>query len=196
VTARLRPVPYTLHDLCLRAPQPGDAAARFALGRNPANTRMYGLDPATLPAWTMAAAEAWVDRVAKADCAWIIAYQSRLVGEVRLHSHMPEEGSAKLAIGIEDITLLGRGLGRRVIALVLDCAFACHGLGRVTARVLAMNTRAIACYTACGFRHTGRDPNAVQLDGIWHDDILMAITAEDFFAQPRSAELHSPTPSL
>jgi RimJ/RimL family protein N-acetyltransferase len=178
-----RPTPYTFPDLRLRAPQPGDAKARFALGRDPAITRLYGIDPAELPDWTMASAEAWVDRIAKADCAWIIESQTRLIGEVRLHSYDPTSETAKLAIGIEDATQLGKGLGRRIIALVLDCAFYGAGLSTVTIRVLAANTRAIACYTACGFHHTGRDANAVQIAGIWYDDILMAITADDFFSR-------------
>jgi RimJ/RimL family protein N-acetyltransferase len=189
-----RPIPYTFPDLRLRKPQPGDAKARFALGRDPAITRLYGIDPAGLPAWTMASAEAWVDRVAKADCAWIIEYRTHLIGEVRLHSYDPDTETGKLAIGIEDATQLGKGLGRRVIALVLDCAFHGAGLSAVTVRVLASNTRAIACYTACGFRHTGRDANAVQIAGIWHDDILMAITTDDFFARPRPSELRSAPP--
>jgi RimJ/RimL family protein N-acetyltransferase len=179
-----RPTTYTFPDLRLRAPQPGDAAARFALGRDPAITRLYGIDPSTMSPWSMSAAEAWVDRIAKADCAWVIEYQARLIGEVRLHSHDPETDTAKLAIGIEDSTQLGKRLGRRIIALVLDCAFQGAGLRAVTVRVLASNTRAIACYTACGFRLTGRDRAAVEIAGIWHDDILMAITADEFFSRP------------
>ncbi len=180
-----RPTPYTLPDLSLRAPQPSDAAARFALGRDPATARQYGVDPASLPPWTMARAETWVDTIAKADCAWIIEYHSRLVGAVRLHSCDPDSDTAKLAIGIEDPALLGQGIGRRVIGLVLDTAFRGAGLHAVTVRVLASNPRAIACYTACGFKPTGREVAAVEIAGVWHDDLLMAITADAFFSQPR-----------
>jgi len=182
VTAGLRPIPYTFPELRLRAPQPGDAEARFALGRDPAIMRMYGADPQTLPAWTMAKAQAWVDRVTAAECAWIIEHKGRLIGAVRLHSHDAADHRAQLAIGIEDPASLGRGIGRRVIGHVLDYAFRGAGLHRIGLRVLAMNVRAIKCYAACGFRHEGIERQSAKVGDAWHDDILMGILAEEDFA--------------
>jgi RimJ/RimL family protein N-acetyltransferase len=182
----LHPIPYTFPDLRLRAPQPGDAAARFALGRDPEIIRMYGADPTILPLWTMAAAQAWVDRVAAADCAWIIEHESRLIGAVRLHSHVAADHRAQLAIGIEDTASLGRGIGRRVIGHVLDYAFRGAGLHRIGVRVLAMNVRAIRCYVACGFHHEGVERQSAKIGQAWHDDILMGILAADDVAVPRS----------
>jgi RimJ/RimL family protein N-acetyltransferase len=181
VTPAIRPIPITLPDLRLRLPAPGDDAARFRLGRDPAILRMYGVDPATLQAWSLARAAAWVDRVAKAECAWIIEHQGRLIGDVRLHSFEPADHRARLAIGIEDAALLGQGIGRRVIGLVLDYAFQGIGLHRIGLRVLAMNLRAIRCYSACGFRHEGVERQSAKIGDTWHDDIMMGILAEDHF---------------
>jgi RimJ/RimL family protein N-acetyltransferase len=185
VTAGLYPVPYTFPDLCLRAPQPGDAVARFVLGRDPAIMRMYGADPQTLPDWTMAGAQAWVDRVTAAECAWIIEHKGRLIGAVRLHGHDAADNRAQLAIGIEDTASLGRGIGRRVIGHVLDYAFHGAGLHRIGVRVLAMNVRAIKCYAACGFHHEGVERQSAKIGDAWYDDIIMGIIADEYLAQPR-----------
>jgi RimJ/RimL family protein N-acetyltransferase len=186
VTSGLRPIPYTFPDLRLRAPQEGDVEARFALGRDPEITRLYGVDPQTLPAWTMERANAWVDRITNSDCAWVIEHQGRLIGGVGLHSHNADDHRAQLAIGIEEMASLGRGIGRRVIGYVLDHAFRSAGLHRVGVRVLAMNMRAIRCYAACGFRQEGVERQAAKIGDTWHDDVMMGILAEEYFATPRT----------
>jgi RimJ/RimL family protein N-acetyltransferase len=186
VTAGLHPTPYTFPDLRLRPPQSGDVAARFALGRDPAIARLYGVDPQTLPAWTMTTAQAWVDRVVASDCAWIIEHKDRLIGGVGLHSYHAADRRAQLAIGIEETASLGQGIGRRVIGHVLDYAFRCAGLHRIGVRVLAMNVRAIRCYAACGFRHEGIERQSAKIGDTWHDDVMMGILADEYFAMPRA----------
>ncbi len=180
------PIPITFPDLRLRLPQRGDAEARFALGRDPAILRMYGVDPQSVPPWTRAAAKVWVEKVADAECAWIVEYEGRLIGAVRLHHFDHGDKRAQLAIGLEDATILGRGIGRRVVKAVLDYAF--HGLGlhRVGLRVLAMNVRAIRCYAACGFRHEGVERQSARIGDEWHDDIMMGVLADEYFAAARA----------
>jgi RimJ/RimL family protein N-acetyltransferase len=57
---------------------------------------------------------------------------------------------------------------------------------------LEFNVRAIRCYTKVGFRVVGRKPSDVVNDGDSFDDIVMAITEEDFHARrvtyPRNTE--------
>ena len=72
------------------------------------------------------------------------------------------------------------GLGRQAVRLVLAHAFGPLGLHRVGLRVIAFNTRAIRCYRACGFIEEGREREAAQVGGAWHDDIIMGVLAQEF----------------
>ena len=49
---------------------------------------------------------------------------------------------------------------------MLAHAFGDLGLAALTVRVLESNSRAIACYTRCGFVYDRREPDAVTLGGI------------------------------
>jgi RimJ/RimL family protein N-acetyltransferase len=191
----IKPIPITRPGLKLRSPHPSDAKARFALGRDPEITRMYGVDPQTLSPWTLNTAADWVAKVVDAECAWIIENNGDLIGAVRLHSHDPGDHRAQLAIGLEDATVLGQGIGRRVIGLVLDYAFRELGLHRVGLRVLALNLRAIRCYSACGFRHEGVERQSARIGDAWYDDFIMGILADEYFALSHErSELHSSHP--
>jgi RimJ/RimL family protein N-acetyltransferase len=68
-----------------------------------------------------------------------------------------------------------KGLGGEAIALVLGYAFNVLKLHRVSVRVVAYNLRAIRAYQKCGFVVEGREREAAFVDGIWHDDVMMAI---------------------
>lgn len=163
----------------LRPPRAGDAEARFGLGQDPAIARMYGIDPAKLKPWSREVAMDWVTRISNHDPAWIIDVDDQVVGDARLHGFDTFNGSASLAIGLADPARLGQGIGRQAVALILDHAFRTLGLHRVALRCLEINTRALRCYEACGFRREGVAREAVNLGGQWYDDILMAKLAQD-----------------
>ncbi|SFC50117.1 GNAT family N-acetyltransferase [Tropicimonas isoalkanivorans] len=61
------------------------------------------------------------------------------------------------------------------------------GLHRVDLRVLSFNTRAIACYRACGFVHEGTEREAAFIDGEWHDDWIMGILSHEHARAPSDA---------
>jgi RimJ/RimL family protein N-acetyltransferase len=86
---------------------------------------------------------------------------------------------ASFAIGIDEPSLLGQGLGKEATRLVLTHAFGPAALHRVDLRVLAYNTRAISCYRACGFLEEGRERQAALVDGTWHDFVIMSILESD-----------------
>ena len=92
---------------------------------------------------------------------------------------------AALAIGIEDPTWLGRGLGTEALRLALGFGFA-RGLHRVSVRVLASNTRAIACYRKCGFVDEGRERESALVEGQWQDDLIMGLLDHEFAALHKS----------
>lgn len=67
-----------------------------------------------------------------------------------------------------------RGLGRRLIAAVLDASRAV-GLHRIELNAHADNLRAIALYEKVGFEHEGIARHAVKIDGRYIDSVNMAL---------------------
>jgi RimJ/RimL family protein N-acetyltransferase len=141
---------------------------------------MYGGSLAEFEPMTIEMARAWVRRLQEQPYAWVIDLDGRLIGEIRLHGIDEADRRAALAVGIADPGALGRGVGTESIRLVLGFAFTTLQLHRVSVRVLAYNTRAIAAYEKCGFIIEGRERETALVDGKWYDDIMMAILASDF----------------
>jgi len=166
--------------LRLRPPVPEDAAARRSLGINPDIVRMFGGNVTEAGAMSEEAAEVWLDHLRLQDPGWVIETGGRVIGAAFLHSLHHEDRRASLALGILDMTLLGQGLGREAIRLMLGHAFGAMGLHRVGLRVLSFNQRAIRCYRACGFVEEGRERQSARVDGQWHDDLIMGILADEF----------------
>jgi aminoglycoside 6'-N-acetyltransferase len=74
----------------------------------------------------------------------------------------------------------GRGLGRETVTVVVDHLVRDRGHHRIVIDPAAANERAIACYTACGFRAVGtmrRYERDVDGDG-WHDGLLMELVVD------------------
>lgn len=68
----------------------------------------------------------------------------------------------------------GRGLGRRLVVETVRAARAA-GMERVELEVFASNTRAIRLYEALGFVHEGVKRRARKLDGVYDDNVMMAL---------------------
>ena len=164
----------------LRSPNAEDTAQRLALGNAPEIMRMFGVDPVQIPPLTLEQAQAWIDRLAVHPHAWIVEHEGRFLGEVRLDEVDREKRQCRLAIGFYDPGKLGKGLGKEAVRLALAHAFRTLELRRVILRVVAYNERAIRCYRACGFVETGRDSNAVSIDGQLHDDVWMQTDSNAF----------------
>lgn len=166
--------------LTLRPPRPEDASARFALGNAPDIHRMFGGDPGTLRPLTEDGAEAWVGMLSRERHAWIIEYDGRLVGSVRLSDHNPADRRATLLIGILDPDCLGKGIGTEAIRLIAAYAFDTLNLHRIFVRVISFNDRAVAAYKKVGFKLEGRLREAAYIDGTYHDDLMMGLLAHEF----------------
>ena len=106
-----------------------------------------------------------------------------MLGEIGLNAVDQHDRRARLAVGLYDPSKLGMGLGREAICLVLEHAFENLGLHRVALRVVAYNTRAIRCYLACGFVEEGREREAADVAGEWHDDIMMGLLRRESLAR-------------
>ena len=70
-----------------------------------------------------------------------------------------------------------RGVGRMLMATALDAGWA-YGFSRIQLSVYASNARALALYRKMGFVEEGWLRRAVQIDGVFHDEIIMAIVRE------------------
>lgn len=84
-----------------------------------------------------------------------------------------------------DISLLapsvGRGLGPDALRTLLGHLFETRGHHRVTIDPMVHNTRAIRAYEKAGFRPVGVMRQAERdAAGIWRDNLLMELLAEDF----------------
>jgi RimJ/RimL family protein N-acetyltransferase len=165
----------------LRRPREDDFQARLKLGTDAEIFRMYGGNLTDLRPTTEDAAKRWVQRLLSQDYAWIIEAGS-LIGEIRLDRVDLRDRRAGLAIGIEDASQLGKGLGSEAIALALGYAFNDLKLHRVSVRVVDYNLRAIRAYQKCGFVIEGREREAALVDGAWHDDVMMAILDREYLA--------------
>jgi RimJ/RimL family protein N-acetyltransferase len=163
----------------LRRPREDDVQARLRLGTDAEIFRMYGGNLSDLRPMTKDAAKRWVQRLLDQDYAWIIEAGS-LIGQIRLDRVDLRDRRASLAIGIEDASELGKGLGTEAIALALGYAFNVLELHRVSVRVVDYNLRAIRAYQKCGFVLEGREREAALVDGIWHDDLMMAILDREY----------------
>jgi RimJ/RimL family protein N-acetyltransferase len=165
----------------LRRARDDDFHARLKLGTDAEIFRMYGGSLSDLRPMTECAAKRWVRRLLEHDHAWIIE-ADRLIGEIRLDRLDLRDRRAGLAVGIEDASQLGKGLGTEAIVLVLGYAFGVLKLHRISVRVVDYNVRAIRAYRKCGFIVEGREREAAFVDGTWHDDVMMAILDREYLA--------------
>ena len=164
----------------LRRAEPADAHARVANGRHPEIQRMYGDDRPDPAPYTLEQAHQWVERIAQDPLHWVIEHEGSCIGETRLHTVVPQDSRASLAVGLQSPDVLGKGLGTEAVGLVLGHAFGILGLHRVALRVIAFNERAIRCYEKCGFVVEGRERQSARVGNEWHDDVIMGALASDW----------------
>ncbi|MFK7877633.1 MAG: GNAT family N-acetyltransferase [Paracoccaceae bacterium] len=163
----------------LRAARDTDVQGRLELGNTPEIQAMFGADPKQLREITRDAAKAWVRNQMDEPHAWVIEVQTRLIGALRIHSINRADARASVAIGILDAHLLGQGYGTEAMQLLAKHAFENIGLHRLSCRVLAFNTRAIAAYEKVGFVQEGRERESACIGDAWQDDIILGLLPSD-----------------
>lgn len=67
----------------------------------------------------------------------------------------------------------GKGVARQLLEHALAFTDAMDGLRQVTLTVTAGNAAAIALYESLGFKAYGQEPQALCVDGVFYDDLLM-----------------------
>jgi ribosomal-protein-alanine N-acetyltransferase len=73
-----------------------------------------------------------------------------------------------------------RGYATDAVRLALRFAFASAGLHRVQAAVLSRNVASRRVLEKAGFTREGRSTKYLQINGVWEDHEMFAVTAEDW----------------
>jgi RimJ/RimL family protein N-acetyltransferase len=115
----------------------------------------------------------------RADWAILLRETGEYVGEVVLNDLEPEIASMNVRIALRESGLFGRGYGTEALRAVVDHGLDVVGLHRITLDVFGFNPRARRVYEKCGFVYEGTRRDEIQVDGIWHDSILMSILETD-----------------
>jgi ribosomal protein S18 acetylase RimI-like enzyme len=69
----------------------------------------------------------------------------------------------------------GRGLARRLLEAVIALARNAEGIRQLNLTAYAANQAAVALYESLGFTVYGREPAAICVDGMLHDDVHMSL---------------------
>ncbi len=105
---------------------------------------------------------------------------NELIGSVGLDKIKDVSRSAVLGIFIGNDNYRSNGYGTEAIKLLLEYGFKYLNLHSIKLTVLDVNARAYKCYIKCGFKETGRDREAMYLNGKYHDVIHMDILESEF----------------
>ncbi|MCV2458907.1 GNAT family N-acetyltransferase [Streptomyces sp. ICN988] len=102
-----------------------------------------------------------------------------LLGEVVLHDWEPANRSCtfRTLIGPRG---RGRGIGTEATRLIVGHAFEGLGLHRVQLDAYAHNHRALRVYEKVGFVREGVRREVEQRDGVWVDEVLMAVLDQEW----------------
>lgn len=168
----------------LRAFREDDLKNTVAWLNNPAVTRyLLNMRP-----WSIPEEKAWLDRVMRNEdphSAQFVVETSdgEYVGSAGLVHIDPRNRCAEAGIVLGRPEEWGRGLGTDAMKALLKHGFEELNLHRIGLRVYSFNERAIRSYAKLGFVEEGRLRQAMFRHGAWHDVLLMAILADEYFAK-------------
>lgn len=122
-----------------------------------------------------------------------IEVENALIGSVYLGNdeNMPSR-TATFGISIGDPEYIGRGYGTETSVLTLDYAFAVLGYHKVNLDLFEYNARALAVYEKLGFVHEGRRRENHFSRGRFWDEILMGVTADEWWKRHSSPPQPNP----
>lgn len=138
--------------------------------------------------------QAWFDaylqqRERQVRLAICLQTDHRHIGNLNLTQIHPVHRTAEFSLMIGEADCRGRGLGRAATALGLAHAFNDLNLHRLELRVRLDNLPALKVYQALGFQQEGRLRGTLYKGGRWHDQVIMGLLAEDYFASQAEPEV-------
>ena len=115
---------------------------------------------------------------------FVIEHEGRVVGAIQWGAeNEPDYRHAHMDIYL-DAAIHGRGLGTDAVSTLARHLVTDHGFHRLVIDPAADNAAAIRCYGKVGFRPVGRlREYEREIDGTWHDGLLMDLLAEELNAQ-------------
>ncbi|WP_322500942.1 GNAT family protein [Streptomyces rochei] len=164
--------PFTEADAARMGEIVGDPEVRRFTG-----SPGHELTPELLRSW-YGSRSAQPDRL---DLAVTDPADGEVLGEVVLHAWVPEERSCtfRTLIGARG---RGRGIGTEATRLIVGYAFEELGLHRVQLDAYAFNDRALRVYEKVGFVREGVRREVERRDGVWVDEVLMAVLDREWAA--------------
>ncbi|MGJ7879184.1 GNAT family N-acetyltransferase [Streptomyces rochei] len=164
--------PFTEADAARMGEIVGDPEVRRFTG-----SPGHELTPELLRSW-YGSRSAQPDRL---DLAVTDPADGEVLGEVVLHAWVPEERSCtfRTLIGARG---RGRGIGTEATRLIVGYAFEELGLHRVQLDAYAFNDRALRVYEKVGFVREGVRRKVERRDGVWVDEVLMAVLDHEWAA--------------
>lgn len=127
----------------------------------------------------------WLLRASSGDGDKVFAIETAAgehIGNIGLHRIRYLDGNAELGILIGAKERWNQGYGTDAILTLLRFAFEEMNLHRVYLRVDADNPRAIRCYEKCGFAREGTLREATYRRGLYKDQYIMSVLAQEFRA--------------
>lgn len=91
---------------------------------------------------------------------------------------------AEVGIFIGEKSFWSQGYGREVMRMMLKHGFETLNLNRIWLRVYEFNKRGIRAYERAGFKHEGRQRQAIFKDGHYHDVLFMSVLRDEWIEQP------------
>ena len=104
----------------------------------------------------------------------------KLIGTVGLENFNWIERSAVLGIFIGDEDYRNDGYGTEAIKLLLEYGFKYLNLHSIRLELISINERAHKCYLKCGFKDTGKNRDAIFINGKYYDRLNMDILENEF----------------
>ena len=111
---------------------------------------------------------------------WAIDVDGDYIGYCSLSGFDQTSRHCELQVEIGNKMHWGNGLGREVVAILLDYAFTHRNMHRVWLKTHSKNERALRCYLACGFVEEGRLRQHVWLKGEYIDRVFMGVLRSDY----------------
>ena len=163
----------------MRAALTGDAARLRALRLEALENhpQAFAADPLKTAAEPDSA---WVERIeanAASQEGLIAVAESgpELIGMAGLgRGHWPKTRHGAVVWGVYvDAAWRGLRIGEALIEELAGWARA-HDVSVLKLAVVSGNSAAVRCYARCGFSIYGLEPSVIQVDGVYHDELLMA----------------------
>jgi putative acetyltransferase len=159
-----------VRDLEIRPVRVEDADELNAIRRHPEVMDFI----LSLPSERAAQSRRFIEGLGPDDHLMVAVVDGRVAGMAGLHvASGKRRHAASLGISVHR-DYHGRGIGRALMACLLDIADNYLGLVRVELEVFADNERAIALYESLGFEHEGRKRKDAWRAGAYVDVLVMA----------------------